>query len=997
MQGFEEKGKRYSIASGVAVALLGIIVMIGWYTHSNTLIQILPNLVPMQFNTALGFLLSGFIILTAKKFKLIGATLSIFLIAIATITLIQYIFQIHLLIDEIFIKHYITTQSSHPGRMSPNTALCFLLTGINFLTIAISKSDKAKNYVSLYCLSITGSLGLLSVMGYALHFDFIFSWGDLTAMAINTAIGFVIIAAGNLPWPSLKREYKKNILLSPTFCSILGSLCFVFFLLSWQAILKNQDERTKLKIQKEAKYIAVHIKKEILKKLDNPRIKQGNDSYYLLIINNNKTLFNKTKYPDKIKTYCYAKLKNNHWFHLSKKVTCLSNGKMIYILDTKKMFQEKLYPYLIQGYGISITQDNQLIFEKTNSSSLFFRKNWSTKSSTNIDENKINIDLWPSEKITRQLGSLFPAFYLALGFLFSILFVIMIRFWQLAHIRNISIQESQKTFSQAVESSPNAILIVNKSGEVVFANSSAEKLWGYKNSDLTRKTVEMLMPESFREKHIKNRNDYLKNPKNKWMKNRGTLFILNANGKTIPVEISINPIVVKNETNILCTINDISAQLSHEKELLRQSRIDIPTTLPNRLSFQEYLFKAILRVQKSQHEISVLIIDIDNFESINQNYGYTTGDLLIKNLAEKLITITDPSDVLARIGGDQFGIILEEKHSLDDVRRLSNEIFKLTKKPTTINKDNITFTISIAAGNFPSAGTTVDKLIENIEVTLRKVKAEGGSNIAFYTAEHNKRIKRTNLIDSSLKNIIAKNELSLVYQPIINPTNQEVAGFETLARWNHPKLGNISPSEFIPIAEKNRTIIEIGDWITEQAFNDFIKLKSKFKNTTLSINTSIKQLENDDFLITIKNLLANNGIDPKAIFFEVTETALMTNFHSILENVLKLKQLGIRFALDDFGTGYSSMTYLKHLPITSIKIDQSFIRDIIEDQDDATIVRATIQLAHNMSLKTVAEGVETKEQLAFLIGNECDAVQGFYFAKPMSLETLLQWKLKKGD
>jgi EAL domain-containing protein (putative c-di-GMP-specific phosphodiesterase class I) len=296
----------------------------------------------------------------------------------------------------------------------------------------------------------------------------------------------------------------------------------------------------------------------------------------------------------------------------------------------------------------------------------------------------------------------------------------------------------------------------------------------------------------------------------------------------------------------------------------------------------------------------------------------------------------------------------------------------------------------------PSAGKTAQELIKNADIAMYKAKEDGKNKLSFFNTEISTQIKRQHKVDMAMRKAVVNNEFYLLYQPQVDIETNQLVGVEALVRWDNPSLETTSPAEFIPMAEENGLILEIGEWVLQQAVKDSLWLNENIKEgLKVSINVSVRQLERDDFAQSVSAIFNRYGVDSRQIYLEVTETALMQHSERIVATMSLLDQMGVRFALDDFGMGYSSMHYLKRMPISLIKIDQNFVRDIASDAGDAAIVRAIIDLAHAMNIPTIAEGVEENGQLLQLLEYGCEQVQGYYFAKPMRIDDLHEWYLKR--
>lgn len=424
--------------------------------------------------------------------------------------------------------------------------------------------------------------------------------------------------------------------------------------------------------------------------------------------------------------------------------------------------------------------------------------------------------------------------------------------------------------------------------------------------------------------------------------------------------------------------------------LEKMAHYDTITGLPNRDSFSQYLEKALGRAKRANTLLAVCFLDLDDFKQINDSMGHHSGDQLLSVLPKALLPELREVDYLARLSGDEFGLILEQIDSPLDVATILDRYLNVFDRSFHINNYEITTTVSIGVAVFPSAGNSVEALLRHADIAMYKAKDAGKNTFAFFNEDTDRQVRRQHRLELALKQAVKNAEFHLRYQPLIDATGDNIFGVEALLRWENPELGVISPAEFIPIAEECGVMDKIGEWVLERVAADYSLLKTLSERMTVCVNTSVRQFENSSFDKLLLNLLESYQIPSKALILEVTETGVMRHPDLIFEVMKRLDRLGVCFALDDFGTGYSSMAYLKRLPISYIKVDQGFVSDIETDPSDAAIVRAIIQLSHALGIETIAEGVETAAQYDFLKRHDCHYFQGYYFSQPMTLEQLLE-------
>jgi len=423
-------------------------------------------------------------------------------------------------------------------------------------------------------------------------------------------------------------------------------------------------------------------------------------------------------------------------------------------------------------------------------------------------------------------------------------------------------------------------------------------------------------------------------------------------------------------------------------ELQKLAHNDPLTHLPNRLQFELTLQREIASAKRYNQKLALLYIDLDDFKSINDQLGHDVGDLLLTEVSKRFLSSVRSDDFVARLGGDEFAVVAKIKKS-KDAGILSGKILDKLKKPCILNDNVVSISASIGIGCYPEAGNDYVTLCKNADIAMYKTKESGRNNYKIFDvtlqSSHRKRLEIENSINFALK----RNEFYLVYQPIYKLMTNKARGMEALIRWNHPEYGLISPDDFIPIAEEKGTIIPIGEWVLRTACQQYMEWRKNIKfDLNLLINISVRQLKEKSFLKSVIQILKETKMPCEKLEFEITETAVMSNQYECLEVLQSIKDLGIKIAIDDFGTGYSSLNRLKTLPISSLKIDKSFIKDIGEKDNNDLIIKSIISLAKELHLDTIAEGVETKEQKKFLLDHSCLNAQGYFFNYPLSIDDM---------
>jgi diguanylate cyclase (GGDEF)-like protein/PAS domain S-box-containing protein len=473
-------------------------------------------------------------------------------------------------------------------------------------------------------------------------------------------------------------------------------------------------------------------------------------------------------------------------------------------------------------------------------------------------------------------------------------------------------------------------------------------------------------------------------------------FNISREGKKKFYEAHFSPIFNESQEVIggFAIIRDITTRIQAEETIRHQAYHDALTGLPNRLLFEDRLSVAIAQARRAKEILAILFIDLDRFKVINDTLGHNIGDQLLKVLGQRLVKCMRDGDTVARMGGDEFTVLLPTIKSKNDAIRAAERIFEILKPVFNLENHELYVSGSIGIAFYPQCGENPQTLLKNADIALYQVKDLGGdNNYKIYSSDTDDLSLERLSLESGLRQAIERNELLLHYQPRVNLNTGAVTGMEALVRWNRPHLGMVAPGAFIPVAEETGLILPIGEWVLNAACKQVKEWhNSGIQPGPVAVNLSARQLHQGDFLETVIRILNTTNLPPQFLELELTESLLMKNTDSINRLLHKLSDMGIQISIDDFGTGYSSLSYLKRFPINTLKIDQSFVRNITTDSNDAVIAQTVIRMAHSFGFRAVAEGVETLEQLNVLRSLECDEAQGYYFSKPLpneDFETLL--------
>jgi diguanylate cyclase (GGDEF)-like protein len=441
----------------------------------------------------------------------------------------------------------------------------------------------------------------------------------------------------------------------------------------------------------------------------------------------------------------------------------------------------------------------------------------------------------------------------------------------------------------------------------------------------------------------------------------------------------------------LGTYTDITTLKNTQNELLKQKNIvhhqahyDELTGLPNRALFQNKLKERISKIQNTKNKIALLFMDLDNFKAINDSFGHHIGDEVLKIVTQRLTNAIKTQGSISRLGGDEFAIILDTLEEEQNISLISNTLLKSLAEPIHLHGNTLYASSSIGISVYPEDTLSMQDLIKFADSAMYKAKDEGKNNFQYYNPKLTELAFERVMMESSLKSALQNSEFVVYYQPQINALSREIIGMEALVRWNHPAMGIVPPSKFIPLAQTTGLIVELDRYVMKTAMTQLSQwYKKGLSPGMLAMNLSVKQLQQEDFLEFLQELIVSTQCDPHWLELEVTEDQIMQHPERAISLLQAISDIGLELAVDDFGTGYSSLAYLKRLPIDKLKIDQMFIRELPYNEEDASITQAVIALAKSLKLKVIAEGVETQEQCNFVIENGCQNIQGYFFSRPL--------------
>lgn len=547
-------------------------------------------------------------------------------------------------------------------------------------------------------------------------------------------------------------------------------------------------------------------------------------------------------------------------------------------------------------------------------------------------------------------------------------------------------------YDRAIEESSNGILICKADKEqdnpVIYANQAFTDMTGYSHNEVMGLSPFFLLAADLDQPEV----DRLRHCMRLGGSARVILRNYRKDGSMFWNEVAVAAVHDEEGkiAHFISVFNDVTDRKRYEAALEHQANHDSLTGLPNRNLLQDRLSHAIDQAHREGDRLAVLMLDLDQFKRVNDGLGHNVGDILIQKVAARMKRCVRESDTVARLGGDEFMILTPGVKDERSVGSLAQKILKQFERKIEINGHEIIASASVGIAIYPRDGEDGDELFRNADTAMYRAKELGRNGFQFYSSEMNNRVRERLNIEQSLREALARRELSLWYQPKLGLASGQALSAEALIRWHHPQKGMISPGEFIPVAEETGLILPIGAWVVEEATRQIGRWRGQEqREVRIAINISAYQFSHDRLAEQVTQALDSLSLRPELLTIEVTETAIMTQMEVTVRQLQALRDKGVLVALDDFGTGYSSLTYLKHFPIDILKIDRSFVMDITKDAQSSAIVETIINLAHNLNMRVVAEGVETQKQLEFLQAHGCDEIQGYLFSKPLPAKEFL--------
>uniref|UniRef100_C6E953 Response regulator receiver modulated diguanylate cyclase/phosphodiesterase with PAS/PAC sensor(S) n=1 Tax=Geobacter sp. (strain M21) TaxID=443144 RepID=C6E953_GEOSM len=543
------------------------------------------------------------------------------------------------------------------------------------------------------------------------------------------------------------------------------------------------------------------------------------------------------------------------------------------------------------------------------------------------------------------------------------------------------LEEDRARLAAIVESSDDAIMAVDREGAITSWNAGAEKMFGYCAQDMKGVHLSFLVSPEKKEQ-VTCLNDGIRSD---GAVTHCEVVHVTRGGSQIYVSLTMSPIKSADGgiVGTSCIARDVTERTRMEEIIKHQAQHDTLTDLPNRKLFGDFLNLELAQARRNRKSLAVLFMDLDHFKKVNDSLGHAAGDRLLQAVAQRLKRCVRESDTVARISGDEFNVLMPDLTQTDDVGIVVGKIMGVFRTPFVLEGAELKVTTSVGVSMFPDDGDSAQELLQKADGAMYVAKQTPGNSYQFYNGEINARTVARQNMERRLREAVSKDELDLVYQPLLSLESGEIVGAEALLRWHHPEHGLLLPAQFLPVAEETGAIVPIGEWVLFNACRQMRLWQSQGFDLSVAVNLSNREFHQPNFIDLAMRALSQSGLDPASLELDVTEKAIMDNPAFSLRNMRRLTDIGVAFSVDDFGVGASSLSRIKELPIAKVKIDRSFIRDILTEPNDLDVVSAVICMSHSLKMRVNAVGVESAEQLALVGSFGCDEVQGDLISRPL--------------
>lgn len=551
-----------------------------------------------------------------------------------------------------------------------------------------------------------------------------------------------------------------------------------------------------------------------------------------------------------------------------------------------------------------------------------------------------------------------------------------------------------RKLSMAIEQSPSSVLICDRQWHIEFVNHKFSQLTGHQASDIKGKHPGMLTDEAFAQRENKQLWQNIRLQVQRVGVWQGEVNSIRKSGERFWEQVVVTPIKDSENkvTHYLILGEDISIRKRYEQQLLRQANYDILTGLPNRMLALDRLKLALAQARRENMLVGVMFLDLDNFKHINDTMGHDAGDNLLIEAARRISSCLRGTSTVARLGGDEFLVILPGLAGPESTEQVADRILHTFAPPYLVGGQEVFVTTSIGIAIYPTDSDNSGTLLQHADAAMYQAKSKGKSAYERFAPEMKEVSHERLQIESRLRRALELNEFELYYQPIVETASGLLTGAEALIRWNSPAMGKVMPDKFIPLAEETGLITPIGQWVLVEACSAAVRWeKSTGHKLNIAVNVSPRQFRDPGFVEAVMNAIQDSGLEPWQLELEITERLILDNTIETADILRRLDHEGVRLSVDDFGTGFSALSYLKSYPFDTLKIDKSFVRDVMTEKDDASLVKAIINMAHSLGLKVIAEGVEEEAQTHFLTQEGCDYAQGYFYSRPAPESEFESW------
>ncbi len=559
-----------------------------------------------------------------------------------------------------------------------------------------------------------------------------------------------------------------------------------------------------------------------------------------------------------------------------------------------------------------------------------------------------------------------------------------------------ALREAAQHTQTIVDNMVDAVITINASGLVESFNYAASRIFGYPVHEVLGRNVNMLMPEPHRGRHDSYLERYLRTGEERVLGRRLEVVGLRRDGSQFPMSLSVSKVLRGGQVTFVGLVRDETERRRYEEEIRQLAFYDPLTHLPNRRLLLDRLQHALAQYQRSGQYGALLFLDLDHFKQLNDTMGHDLGDILLQQVAQRLLDCVREADSVARFGGDEFVLLLDslgsnEREAAEHAELVTHKILNALGRPYLLGDFTHSSTPSLGLVVFGPQPTKVDELLKKADVAMYQAKAAGRNTMRFFDPSMQATVSAHAALEKDMRQGLARGEFLLQYQPQVDGKGR-VTGVEALVRWQHPHRGLIGPGEFINLAEETGLILPLGQWVLEVACAQLVQWTQHpvMGQWTMAVNVSAVQFAQASFVQHVRQALLKTGAPAQRLKLEITESMLMSDVEAVVNKMNAIKSHGVRLSLDDFGTGYSSLSYLKRLPLDQLKIDQSFVRDLLTDPNDAVIARTVVALGHSLGLAVIAEGVECMEHRDILLAMGCDAFQGYFFGRPVAAHELVK-------